>query len=283
MGNFKSETARPKYLYLCSIHTKTIMATILFNEIVFGPVHSRRLGISLGVNLLPNNGKVCTFDCLYCECGLNAQYKGRRLPKTNEVLEALKAKMQKLKREGITPDVITFAGNGEPTIHPDFAHIIDETLTLRNQYFPNAKVSVLSNATQIEKPDVFKALLKVDNAILKLDSAFDCTVQILDRPVSTDYSVRKRVEIMKKFQGKLIIQTLFTRGEYEGKNVDNTTEPEVSAWISLIREIAPESVMIYAIDRETAVPGLEKVSIKELNAIASRVKAETSIIVSVAG
>jgi wyosine [tRNA(Phe)-imidazoG37] synthetase (radical SAM superfamily) len=259
------------------------MATILFDEIVFGPIRSRRLGISLGVNLLPNNGKVCTFDCLYCECGLNAQFKGKQMPKTEEVLDALQTKMQKLKDEGIIPDVITFAGNGEPCVHPDFAHIIDETLTLRDRFFPKAKLSVLSNATQLDKPEVFKALLKVDNAILKLDSAFDETVQILDRPVSTAYSVGKQVENMKKFQGKLIIQTLFTRGEYEGKRFDNTTEPEVSAWIKLIGEIAPESVMIYAIDRETAVSGLAKVTVKELNAIARRVKDEIGINVSVAG
>jgi wyosine [tRNA(Phe)-imidazoG37] synthetase (radical SAM superfamily) len=259
------------------------MATILFDEIIFGPIKSRRLGVSLGINLLPINGKVCSFDCLYCECGLNEAFRGGKLPKTPEILEALESKLRNMQKENIVPDVITFAGNGEPTMHPDFALIIDKTIELRNQFFPKAKVSVLSNATLLDKPSVFEALLKVDNAILKLDSAIDETVRVLDRPTSSAYSVRSQVDRMKAFHGKLIIQTLFTRGEYKGQSFDNTTEAEVSAWIDSIREIAPESVMIYAIDRETAVEGVYKVSVKELRDIAKRVKAETGIPVSVAG
>ncbi len=258
------------------------MSTILFDEIVFGPIKSRRLGISLGINLLPVNGKVCSFDCLYCECGLNEAFKGGRLPKTSEVLEALEAKLILLQKEQITPDVITFAGNGEPTMHPDFPLIIDKTIELRDRFFPNAKVSVLSNATGLDKPTTFEALLKVDNAILKLDSAFDDTIRILDRPNSSAYTVRKQVDRMKAFKGKLIIQTLFTRGQYQGQTFDNTTEKEVSAWIGLIQEIQPESVMIYAIDRETAVQDVFKVPLKELRDIAKRVKTETGIPVSVA-
>ena len=259
------------------------MSTILFDEIVFGPIKSRRLGVSLGINLLPVNGKVCSFDCLYCECGLNEAFKGGRLPKTAEVLEALETKLISLQKEHITPDVITFAGNGEPTMHPDFSHIIDKTIELRDRFFPNAKVSVLTNATGLDKPTIFQALLKVDNAILKLDSAFDETIRILDRPTSNAYTVRQQVDRMKAFKGKLIIQTLFTRGQYQGQSFDNTTEEEVSAWIDLIQEIQPESVMIYAIDRETAVQGVAKVSLQELRAIAKRVKTETGIYVSVAG
>jgi len=259
------------------------MSTILFDEIVFGPIKSRRLGVSLGINLLPVNGKVCSFDCLYCECGLNEAFKGGRLPKTAEVLEALETKLISLQKENITPDVITFAGNGEPTMHPDFSLIIDKTIELRDRFFPNAKVSVLSNATGLDKPTIFQALLKVDNAILKLDSAFDETIRILDRPTSDAYTVRQQVDRMKAFKGKLIIQTLFTRGKYQGQSFDNTTEEEVSAWIELIQEIQPESVMVYAIDRETAVQGVYKVSLKELRDIAKRVKTETGIHVSVAG
>jgi len=259
------------------------MATILFDEIIFGPIKSRRLGVSLGINLLPVNGKVCSFDCLYCECGLNEAFKGGRLPKTAEVLEALEAKLISMQKENTIPDVITFAGNGEPTMHPDFSLIIDKTIELRDRFFPNAKVSVLSNATGLDKPSIFEALLKVDNAILKLDSAIDETVRILDRPTSKDYTVRHQVDRMKAFKGKLIIQTLFTKGQYKGQSFDNTTEEEVSAWIDLMQEIAPESVMIYAIDRETAVQGISKVTLKVLRDIAKRVKDETGIHVSVAG
>jgi wyosine [tRNA(Phe)-imidazoG37] synthetase (radical SAM superfamily) len=259
------------------------MATILFEEIIFGPIRSRRLGVSLGINLLPLHGKVCSFDCLYCECGLNANNKSGRLPKAEEVKNALEAKLIQLQIDGIKPDVITFSGNGEPTMHPDFSRIIDDTLKLRDQYFPKAKVSVLSNATQLDKPGVFNALLKVENAILKIDSAFDETVKILDRPASSTYSVKHQVEKMKELKGKLIIQTLFTRGNYDGHSFDNTTEVEVSAWIELMREIKPESVMIYAIDRETAVAGLEKVSVEELKAIANKLTDETGLLVSVSG
>ena len=259
------------------------MATILFDEIIFGPIKSRRLGVSLGINLLPVNGKVCSFDCLYCECGLNEAFKGGRLPKTAEVLEALEAKLISMQKENTIPDVITFAGNGEPTMHPDFSLIIDKTIELRDRFFPNAKVSVLSNATGLDKPSIFEALLKVDNAILKLDSAIDETVRILDRPTSAAYTIRHQVDRMKAFKGKLIIQTLFTKGQYKGQSFDNTTEEEVSAWIDLMQEIAPESVMIYAIDRETAVQGISKVTLKVLRDIAKRVKDETGIHVSVAG
>ncbi|MDD4922400.1 MAG: radical SAM protein [Bacteroidales bacterium] len=259
------------------------MATALFEEIIFGPIHSRRLGTSLGINLLPIHGKLCSFDCLYCECGLNAQHKSGQLPKAEEVKQALEKKLIQLQAEGIILDVITFAGNGEPTIHPDFDRIIDDAISLRNKYAPKAKVSVLSNATQLDKPKVLAALLKVENAILKLDSAFDETVRILDRPTSPSYSVRGQVEKMKALKGHLIIQTLFTRGQYEGQAFDNTTDTEVSAWIDLIREIAPESVMIYAIDRETPVSGLEKITVKELKTIAKRLKEETGVQVSVAG
>ncbi len=259
------------------------MPTILFDQIVFGPVKSRRLGVSLGINLLPVDGKICSFDCVYCECGLNAIHKGERLPKMDEVVKALRSKLEQMKEDKLAPDVITFAGNGEPTLHPDFAHIIDQTIQLRNEFFPNARVSVLSNATQLEKPEVFQALLSVDQAILKLDTAFDETARILNRPLSRQYTIRRLVENLKAFNGKLIIQTLFIRGEYLGEPFDNTSEQEVTAWIELLQEINPESVMIYAIDREPAVKSVVKVSVKELREIAQRVTNETGLLVSVAG
>jgi len=259
------------------------MATILFNEIIFGPVHSRRLGVSLGVNLLPVNGKVCSFDCLYCECGLNKDHKGGHLPKAEEVKEALEVKLKKMKADGIAPDVITFAGNGEPTLHPDFSRIIDDTIELRNAFFPKAKISVLSNATHLDNSSVVEALKKIENPILKLDSAFDKTIQVLNRPLSPAFSVANLVERLKAIDGKIIIQTLFIRGSYEGEAFDNTTEAEVTAWISLVKEIAPESVMIYAIDRETPVKGLVRIPVRELKVIAERLRKKTNIQASIAG
>jgi wyosine [tRNA(Phe)-imidazoG37] synthetase (radical SAM superfamily) len=222
------------------------------------------LGISLGVNLLPKDAKVCSFDCLYCECGWNKDHKGGRFPDADAVMEELEAKLKEEVAEGRSIDVITFAGNGEPTLHPDFDKVIDRTIELRDQYYPNAKVSVLSNATRMTDPKVHAALLKVDNNILKIDGAFDETIHLIDQPNDKNYSVRYIVEGMKSFKGQLIVQTMFVRGMHEGKVVDNTTPEEVSAWCDLMREIRPHQIMVYSLDRPTPEPNLVKVSKEEM-------------------
>ena len=240
------------------------MSTILFNEIVFGPIHSRRLGSSLGVNLLPRYGKWCNFDCLYCECGFNADGKSdKSLPKAADVKAALEDKLSTIHKEGGNIDTITFSGNGEPTMHPDFPAIIDYALELRNRFFPNAKVSVLSNASRIGVPEVADALLKVDNAILKIDSAFEETTMQIDRP-QFHYSLENLKKGLNPFRGKFVLQTMFLRGEYNGAVVDNTTEREVSAWQKLAEEIEPREIMVYTIDRETPAHNLEKVSVAQM-------------------
>lgn len=247
--------------------------TSLYDNIIFGPVRSRRLGLSLGVNLLPIDSKLCSFDCIYCECGWNDEHPGKRRFNAREDVSAmLDATLEKMVAAGTPPDVITFAGNGEPTLHPDFELIIEDTIALRNKHCPAAKVSVLSNATQIHRDDVRRALLRVDNNILKLDSAFDATVQLVNKPQGA-YTVARTVELLKKFEGKLIVQTMFLRGEYLSQRVDNTTEEEVSAWLKLIEEIAPKQVMVYSLDRDTPCQTLEKVEKDELRAIAARVEA----------
>lgn len=259
------------------------MSTILFNEIVFGPIHSRRLGISLGMNLLPYDGKLCSFDCIYCECGYNKDFKTKtKLPSRANVRAALEDKLIKLKKENIVPDVITFAGNGEPTLHPSFSEIIDDTIVLRNKFFPNAKISVLTNAMHINKQKVFDALLKVDNNILKLDSALIDTVRLLDRPNAHSYSIEGQIEQFKRFEGNFIMQTMFVRGSHDGKKIDNTTENEISTWLEAVRATKPKEVMIYSIDRETPEKSLEKVSVEELHKIGERVKA-LGIKVNIAG
>ncbi|MDO5524103.1 MAG: radical SAM protein, partial [Bacteroidia bacterium] len=228
------------------------MSTILFHEIVYGPIHSRRMGSSLGVNLLPYDGKLCSFDCIYCECGFNKDFRTRtKLPDRENVRAAMEDKLQSLRNEGIKLDVITFAGNGEPTMHPEFEGVIDDTISLRNKFAPEAKISVLTNGMNVGKSAVFAALKKIENPILKLDSAFDDTVRLIDRPNSPEYSVAKQVELYKRFGGDFILQTMFLRGEFEGKQIDNTTEEEISAWLQLVRELNPREVMIYTIDRET--------------------------------
>lgn len=255
--------------------------TSLYDNIIFGPVRSRRLGLSLGVNLLPIESKLCSFDCIYCECGWNADNPGKkRFNAREDVYNMLDETLQKMVAAGTPPDVITFAGNGEPTMHPDFENIINDTIALRDKHCPAAKVSVLSNATQIHREDVRRALGRVDNNILKLDSAFDATVKLMNKPQG-NYTVARTVELLKTFKGNLIIQTMFLRGEYLGTKVDNTTEEEVSAWLELVKEIAPKQVMVYSLDRDTPCQTIYKVEKDELRLIADRVEA-LGIAVSVA-
>lgn len=247
--------------------------TSLYDNIIFGPVRSRRLGLSLGVNLLPVESKLCNFDCIYCECGWNEDHVGRRRFNSREdVRGMLRDTLQAMMAKGELPDVITFAGNGEPTMHPDFEPIIEDTIALRDQICPQAKVSVLSNATQIHREDVRRALLRVDNNILKLDSAFDSTVQLINKPQGS-YSVERTVELMKLFEGNMILQTMFLRGEYLSKRVDNTTAEEVDAWLDIVAQIKPRQVMIYSLDRDTPCQTLEKVGREELLQIAAKLQA----------
>lgn len=257
------------------------MSTIIYPSPIFGPIHSRRLGISLGINLLPSDGKHCTFDCIYCECGFNADFRAHQpLPTRQEVSKALEEKLKEMKEYGPIPDVLTFAGNGEPTSHPHFSEIMDDTLALRNKYFPEAKVSVLSNATLISSEKVRKALSKVDNNILKLDTVNMDYILEVDRPVGK-YSIENIVDNLKKFKGHVIIQTIFMKGiSPTGKNVDNTTPNYVQPWLQALKAIQPEKVMIYTIDRETPAQGLLKVSHEELDGIAALVQKE-NIVVSV--
>jgi len=248
------------------------MATVIYPSPIFGPVHSRRLGVSLGINLLPADGKFCTFDCIYCECGFNGDHRPhRKLPTREEVRNALEIRLKDMKENGPKPDVLTFAGNGEPTAHPHFAGIIEDTLCLRDTYFPEAKVSVLSNSTFIHKPEVFDALNKIDNNILKLDTIDATYIDKVDRPTG-HYDVLQVIECMKAFNGNLIIQTLFMKGTFEGKNVDNTTDEYVLPWLEVVKEIAPRQVMIYTIDRETPAPDLLKATPEELDRIGELVR-----------
>ena len=243
------------------------MGTVIYPSPIFGPVKSRRLGISLGINLLPGDGKVCTFDCIYCECGFNAERRPKStLPSREEVAKALEEKLVEMAGNGALPDVLTFAGNGEPTIHPHFGDIIDDTITLRNKYCPAAKVSVLTNATLITRPAVFEALKKVDNNILKLDTTCTDYIATVDRP-NCKYDLEAIIAQMKAFGGKAVIQTMFMKGIMDGKNIDNTGDSFVKPWIEAVKEIAPREVMIYTIDRETPAKGLEKASHEELDRI----------------
>ena len=277
------------------------MSTIIYPSPIFGPVHSRRLGISLGINLMPADGKICTFNCIYCECGLNEDYRPTLpRPTRKQVAEKLEAKLKAMAAEGQLPDVLTFAGNGEPTCHPQFAEIIGDTIALRDQYCPKAKVSVLSNATMIHRQAVHDVLMLIDNNIQKLDTVDPLYINKVDQPV-IPYDVDQVIERLKAFQGHVIIQTMFMRGsikrsmvngqwsmvngqwsmvngqwsmdngQWSMESVDNTGETYVGPWLEAVKTIKPQQVMIYTIDRETPTQGLLKATHEQLDQIRDRV------------
>ena len=292
MVNFipKSKQGTEKMLNFvvgCSFHgackAKLTMQTVLFHSTIFGPIHSRRLGVSLGINLTPDDGKVCTFDCLYCEAGFNAQGPGTTgFPTRERVARLLESRLRNMSEAGEPLDVITFSGNGEPTLHPEFPGVIDDTLALRDRYYPEAKVSVLSNSTRIDREDVCDALRKVDNNILKLDSALTPTIRMIDRPTSPSFTAERLVPLLEKFKGQCVIQTMFLRGENDGCMIDNTLPVEIEALVAAYRRIEPREIMIYSIDRKTPAEKLEKVPSDELHEIGERIAVAIGIPVSVA-
>jgi len=249
------------------------MSGFLFDEIVFGPVKSRRFGLSLGINLLPLDSKLCSYNCIYCECGLTKHKSGHK-PKLFSVAEirfSLQQHFEALSHESLAPDNITFAGNGEPTLHPEFAAIIDDAINLRSQYFPEAKITVLSNATMLNRPAVVEALKKIDNNVLKIDAGTNETFRAINRPLSP-VTLEEVVDRLMIFNGNLTIQTLFLRGTIGSTLVDNTTDHEVNLWLGHLQRINPKLVMLYPIDRRTPYASLEKISEAELKFLAGRVE-----------
>ena len=242
--------------------------TPLFETLVFGPIRSRRLGNSLGINLMPEVGKICSFNCIYCECGWNPEDKHNSGIPTKDVFElTFEKRLVELKGTANEPDSITFSGNGEPTLHPEFVDIIDITLRLRDLYIPNAKVSVLTNGTMLHKKEIFDAICKADNNIIKIDGGTYETIKAINKP-NVNFDLEKYINILREFKGNLIIQTCFLRGEHNGIKIDNTTEEEITLWTEHIKKINPRKIMIYAIDRETPEKNLEKITLKELEQIA---------------
>jgi wyosine [tRNA(Phe)-imidazoG37] synthetase (radical SAM superfamily) len=249
------------------------MAGFLFDEVIFGPVRSRRLGLSLGINLLPRHSKYCSFNCIYCECGWTPPVLTTHpeFPSREEVAIYLKQRLQELEDEDYLPDSITYAGNGEPTLHPDFAGIVDDTIALRDALAPKTKVTVLSNSSMIHVPAVFNALLKLDNNILKLDAGDEHMFQLINNPV-LPVNFESMVAHLQNFKGNLIIQSMFLRGKFKGETVDNTTDREVGRWLELLMKIKPGMVMIYPVARATPVHNLEKIEVAELEQIAEKLR-----------
>lgn len=250
---------------------------LIYPSPIFGPIKSRRLGISLGVNIMPSDGKWCSFDCVYCECGLNKDHHPKEpLPTPEEVHDKLESTLQQMKERGEMLDVITFSGNGEPTMHPMFSMIVDNVLSLRNEYYPEAKVTVLSNSTQIYRQDVFDALMKVDNALMKLDTVSEKYIHTVDQPAG-NYNLHLIINRLAYMNGHAVIQTMFMKGSIKDRDgrlvsVDNCNDEYITPYIETLKKIQPRQVMIYTLDREWPTEGLEKADHETMDRIADKIR-----------
>lgn len=250
------------------------MSTFLWDSIAFGPIHSRRLGNSLGVNILPTDVKICSFNCLYCECGwtLEKSLTAREYYSVETVLQAIEHKLKTSLETNTPVDSITFSGNGEPTLHPQFDQIIDGLIPLRNRYYPQAVISCLSNATQLMRPEVCAALKCIENPLLKLDAGTQEMLDLINEP-TIPINLQEVVAQLKSFQGNLIIQSMFLCGEKDGRSFDNSEDPNFSYWLDFVQSIRPKKVMIYSLDRETPAQKLHKFDKAKLETIAEKVRA----------
>lgn len=218
------------------------------------------MGDSLGINLLPEKGKICSFDCIYCECGWNKDGRNdTRLPSAEKVRNDLETKLKQCQANQINIDSITFSGDGEPTLNPEFPQIIDDTIRLRNQYYPNSKITVLSNATRVHLPEVFNALRKVDNPTMKIDAPTNDLIEKINHP-APGYDINKVVEALKQFNGDFILQTMFLKS----KDFDSSSPEVLNGWMDIVRLLKPREVMVYTIDRPTPEEGLQKFTVEEM-------------------
>ena len=249
---------------------------MLFENTIIGPIHSRRLGNSLGINLLPLKRKFCTYDCIYCECGWNEETIGNKvdLPSYNDVSEQLRRRISELKAEGVSVDSFTFAGNGEPTLHPDFPKVVDLVVEMRNEHYPNAVITLLTNATQLSRPEIYEALMKLDNPVLKLDAGTMAMRNNINKPTAEKYSFDELVNNLIRFGNRGIIQTLLLRGTNDGKTISNVSDEDFGEYIKLLKKIGPKYVMLYAIDRATPEKNLEKLTVDELEFYAQQIRNE---------
>ena len=249
---------------------------MLFENTIIGPIHSRRLGNSLGINLLPLKRKFCTYDCIYCECGWNEETIGNKvdLPSYDDVSEQLRRRISELKAEGVSVDSFTFAGNGEPTLHPDFPKVVDLVVEMRNEHYPNAVITLLTNATQLSRPEIYEALMKLDNPVLKLDAGTMAMRNNINKPTAEKYSFDELVNNLIRFGNRGIIQTLLLRGTNDGKTISNVSDEDFGEYIKLLKKIGPKYVMLYAIDRATPEKNLEKLTVEELEIYAQKIRNE---------
>lgn len=243
----------------------------LQDELVYGPVRSRRLGWSLGVNVFPPGRKICNFNCAYCQYGWTRESESAVAPEDwpapTSIADAVRLALRKIKRAGRHLDRITLAGNGEPTLHPRFSEIVERLRIVRDEECHDARLAVLSNAGTLDRPAVLDALRRVDEAYLKLDTADAGTFKRLN---GAPTGLPRILEALRTLP-HVTIQSLFTRDAT--RRVDNTTPEEVERWIAALKAIAPEAVHVYSVDRDPAWAALEKISKEEMQAIVDRARA----------
>lgn len=250
---------------------------MLFENTIVGPIRSRRLGSSLGVNLLPLHHKICSYDCIYCECGWNRESEMGDIQYVSpaQVREMLERRLQELKAENAQIDSITFAGNGEPTLYPEFPEIVDIVTEMRDRYYPQAATTILTNATQLIRPEIFAALQKLDNPTLKLDAGFADMRNRINLPNEKACTFEQLKECLIRFGSRCIIQTLLFDGTTdEGENVTNIDPEGFAAYLEIVKQIRPKFVQLYALDRATPAKHLRKLAPEELNIYAEKLRAE---------
>ncbi len=244
------------------------MATFLFEEAVFGPIKSRRLGNSIGINLLSTTEKICNYDCIYCECGwTNKTHRKEKFVQTDVLFQELEGRLRELKQNKKEVNYITYAGNGEPTLHPNFLLITKIIFALRNQYFPNSKIALLSNGSTLNKKDTLTSFEFIDDCILKIDAGSQELYQLINC-ANVNLQLDDLCTKMETINEKIIVQTMFLKGSHNQVDFDNTIEPEIGKWMSRIAKIKPRYVQLYSIARDTPAKNLKAISKDKLKNIA---------------
>jgi wyosine [tRNA(Phe)-imidazoG37] synthetase (radical SAM superfamily) len=245
--------------------------SVLFHDIIYGPVKSRRFGYSLGINLLPTNSKICTFNCIYCECGWNPDKTVNNFADKNEIFTYLEEVLTTIKETNSPLDVITFAGNGEPTLHPDFEEIVSIVLSLRNKLAENKPIVLLTNGTTLHQPKIQNAIKNIDIPVFKIDSAVEETRNLINKPFK-NYDFEAYIKNLKLLNQTKVIQTMFLKGHIGNIYIDNTTEKELNALIKIYKTINPSYVMLYSLDRKPPLSTLQKVEHSEMQSIARKIE-----------
>ncbi len=261
---------------LMNAATESLKEIALQSGIIYGPVRSRRLGLSLGINLLPTDYKVCSYNCLYCQYGwtprrsLNPAHALKDLPQPAEVRVALEKALRSVVRKRAKLDAVTFSGNGESTLHPEFPEIVDLAAALRDRYLPQLKLAILSNSSTVPREEIRAALNRLDARMMKLDAGSEEIVHQLNGPAPPFY-LKEIVDGLKQLKD-VILQSLFVQGR-----ICNADPDAIAQWIERVREIRPALVQIYSLDRVPADARIWKINLPTLEWIANQVRWQAGV------